>query len=136
MEPKFKAELLDAILRKFEGNKTFKWHEMHVEGWYKPLHSEWPYVENMINKLISEDYLYRNKDLLDNWNDKYSLTSKGFATLGDDNESFLSIYKEKAEQKQYAKDAMHYAEWAMYASFAGIAIMLIIEVIKYYIDKS
>ncbi len=122
--------MLDAILRKFEGDKTFTWRQIHEPKWYMAFHNDFSVVENMIRHLIAEDAL-RRIEKPDNWDDEYKLSDRGFAMLGDiKNDSYLARYEEKKEQATYSSDAMKYAKCAMWASIIGVAATIVIAILQ------
>lgn len=122
--------MLDAILRKFEGNKTFTWRQMHEKDWHNQFHSDFFVVENMIKYLVADSALQRIEQP-GGWGDYYKLSDRGFAMLGDVvNDSYLARYNERVKQERYSSNAMKYAKWAMWASIIGVAASIIIAVLQ------
>jgi len=71
-----KEIIFDKILKKFEGNLSFTWDDIHQESFYKDIDSDYFVIENHLNFLIGDGSI---KEVVDSNGKTYlSLSRKGW----------------------------------------------------------
>lgn len=71
-----KEIIFDKILKKFEGNLSFTWDDIHQESFYKDIDSDYFVIENHLNFLIGDGSI---KEVVDSNSETYlSLSRKGW----------------------------------------------------------
>ena len=137
MKRKRKAELCDAIILKFEGNKSFYWDDLH--GHKKafndivmdadcgnnnpsPEDKYFKVIEPLVNLLVSDGILKRNNV---GEKDPYlNLTDKGFSTFSDIKElGYITKYKGECKKRI----------WRIALGMVSIATFILVA-IRFYHD--
>lgn len=130
-----KAELLDKILLKFQGNKTLAWDYFHKPEFYKELHENYFVVENHLNYLIGEEMLSKERQIDDEKSDRggmtlyseYSfLTPKGFAVMTDlENLGYVHAENERLRIDKREDRTLAYAKLAFWSGLIATIITLL-----------
>ncbi|HEY5823184.1 MAG TPA: hypothetical protein VIT44_02390 [Cyclobacteriaceae bacterium] len=116
--------ICDKILRKFEGNKSFSWEQVHEKSFYESVSPDYFVVENHIKFLIGDNALHETGT-----SPTYlSLTPKGWFIMTDSSK-FGYVAKRQAEltKENREKSTLTWAKWA--------TIVAIISVIIWAVDK-
>lgn len=129
-----KAILLDKILLKFEGNKTWTWDGIHTPEFYKDLNDDYFVVENHLNFLIGDGMLtkYRDpdyKDLNKNFEDYpelSNLTPKGFAVMTDlKNLGYVQKERDRERIDEREEQTLFYAKKGFWVALISVLIAII-----------
>jgi hypothetical protein len=130
-----KAELLDRILLKFQGNKTIAWDYFHKPEFYKDLHDNYYVVENHLNYLIGDEMLTKERQIDNEKSDKarmniyseYSfLTPKGFAVMTDlENLGYVRTENERIRIDKREDRTLTYAKLAFWSGLIATIITLL-----------
>jgi len=111
-------ELLDAILKKFEGNLSYTWKDFQTKAFYESLNSDYFVVENHLNRLIGDEVLKESNDPVP----YISMTRKGwFVMTNPEIAGYVTQKKEARKKEEREKATLKWAKWA--TIFAAATIM-------------
>ena len=83
---KRQAEIRDAVLKKFQGDKTWIWNDTISKEWYSDIDKNVYHIENALKHLIGEDYIKSdNGGRDDRSSTKLKLSNKGWSFLSEIN---------------------------------------------------
>jgi hypothetical protein len=117
-------ELFDAILHKFEGDKSFSRDQIRNESFYKDLNTDYFAVENHLNFLIGEEVLKESYDAVP----YVSLTRKGWFIMTNPGVAGYVIRKKESLRKEKREKAT--LVWAKWATIFGA-----LAVVTWIVDK-
>jgi hypothetical protein len=129
-----KAILLDKILLKFEGNKTWTWDGIHTPEFYKDLNDDYFVIENHLNFLIGDGMLTKYRDVdykdltknLEDYPELSNLTPKGFAVMTDlKNLGYEQKEKERERVDHREERTLFYAKKGFWIAFISAVLALI-----------
>jgi len=92
-------ELLDAILKKFEGNLSYTWKDFQTKALYESLDSDYFVVENHLNRLIGDEVLKESNDPVP----YISMTRKGWFVMTNPEIAGYVTQKKEALKKGVCK---------------------------------
>lgn len=120
-------ELFDAILKKFTGNKSFSWDEIHTKNFYYDLNTDYFVVENHLNFLIGQEVLKESSDSVP----YVALTRKGWYVMT--NPEIAGYVTQRADRilkEKREKATLRWSRWAAIFAAAAIATWIIDKLLK------
>jgi hypothetical protein len=111
-------EIFDRILRKFQGNKSFSWDDVHNKDFYESISSDYFVVENHLNFLIGDGSIQEKLETPT----MLCLSRKGwFIMTNPEIEGYETKELNRKKRESRERKTLIWAKWA--TIFAAISIV-------------